>query len=180
MVLGAALSAVAGCSSDDLSFGELTGGAGGQGQGAGQAGGAGGSGTAGDPGTGGATGGGGAATGGVGQGGAGEGGEGDGGGGNQAKCDQLLEDLQKELAEAQACSLLLPIVQCSTFVDGVCCPVPVADGQSSETQKYLEELDDYFAEGCVPVCPPVECNPIPVGTCQPGNQGNLDGTCVES
>jgi hypothetical protein len=181
--IGCAWAGAMGCSSDSLDFGATptTGSGGDAGAGnASQGGGAGdGVGAAGgQAGGAGPTGGsGGAGAGGEGEGGGEEGGK---GGEGNADCDALLDDVLEELVKAQQCSVVLPIVQCSTFVDGPCCPVPVADGQSSETANYLKELQDYAAAGCVPTCPPVECDPFPTGSCQPNGQGNLEGTCTEN
>jgi hypothetical protein len=71
----------------------------------------------------------------------------------------------KTLVEAQKCSPILPVVQCTDVVKGLCCPEPVNSKDSPETKAYLEALDRVNAAHCTVGCPAVVC-PSGHTTCQ--------------
>jgi hypothetical protein len=103
---------------------------------------------------------------------------GSGQGGHSPDCDMLLQNVNDALAKAQACTppLLGGDTPCKSVEMGVCCPVVVAFGDSSETNDYLAALAVYENDGCHAQCPDKTCDQHPSATCQaPLGQ---TGTCV--
>jgi hypothetical protein len=122
----------------------------------------------------------GVAAGGGSQGGGSQGGGGGHGGqgGHGPDCDMLLQNVNDALANAQACThpLLGGATPCKSVEMGVCCPVVVAFGDSSETNDYLQALAIYENAGCHAQCPDKMCDQSPSGSCNAPIGGN--GTCV--
>jgi hypothetical protein len=90
-------------------------------------------------------------------------------------CPALRADLDAKLALAQACDPA-DMTQCKAIVQGVCCNVPVAFGDSQATISYNAALAKYRNANCVSVCTQVLCQ---TGStlCQPNGMAT-SGTCV--
>jgi hypothetical protein len=156
-------------------------GQGGAGQGGSGQGGAG-QGSAGQGGAGSGQGGAGSGQGSAGQGGAGAGqggaGQGGAGGGNSALCEEIENDIQVKLVEAQKCKLGIDSVQCGESVSGLCCSVIVNHKDAPEVLAYLEALEKYKSEKCAAACPAIPCPAEVKGECLPESPNA--GKCAQS
>jgi hypothetical protein len=80
-------------------------------------------------------------------------------------CPALSVDVETKLAVARRCSLAPDAgVHCKGSVEGVCCPVVVADTASDATTNYLAALKNYKAK-CAQMCPAIACVINSTSTC---------------
>jgi hypothetical protein len=107
--------------------------------------------------------------------GTGRGGRGGGkGGAGSGNCDDLLTRAENALDAAQACDG--GGASCRDMVDDPCgCKQPVANGNSAETQAYLDALD--ALKGCPVSCTNVACKP-PVNTSCGRTTASAANRCV--
>lgn len=110
-------------------------------------------------------------------GGGGSSGKGGGTGGKGGKnCEELQAAARTALAEAQECSLLVALLQCTGTVQDLCgCHVPVNSANSEATKRYLAALE--ATKGCSIVCPAVECVEPEDATCVRTSAGSSAGRC---
>ena len=94
---------------------------------------------------------------------------GEGGSGGTPDCTQLLADVTKTQAAAQACNpaSAKPIPECAGSLDGVCCPIGVeaASATAPDNAAYLSALKAYKAS-CAHPCPRIACIAPMVGNCK--------------
>jgi hypothetical protein len=94
---------------------------------------------------------------------------GGGGSGGMPDCTQLLADVTKAQAAAQACNpaSAKPAAECAGSLDGVCCPIGVesASATAPDNVAYLSALKAYKAS-CTHPCPRIACIEPVVGNCK--------------
>jgi hypothetical protein len=92
-----------------------------------------------------------------------------GGTGGAPDCTQLLADVTKTQAAAQACNpaSAMPGAQCAGTLDGLCCPIGVeaASPSAPANAAYLDALKTYNAS-CAHACPEIACFAPKVGDCR--------------
>jgi hypothetical protein len=99
---------------------------------------------------------------------------GGGGSGGAPDCAQLLDDVTKTQAAAQACNpSAKPAAECAGSLEGVCCPIGVESASASapDNAAYLSALKAYKAS-CTHPCPRIACIEPVVGNC------NASGACM--
>ena len=93
---------------------------------------------------------------------------GDGGAGGAPDCNQLLADVTKTQAAAQACNpaSAKPTLECAGTLDGLCCPILVesASATTPTNAAYLDALKSYKAS-CAHFCPAIACLKPQPGNC---------------
>jgi len=101
-------------------------------------------------------------------------GGGAGGTGGAPDCTQLLDDLNKARAEAQACNpaSAKPTAECAGTLQDVCCPIPVesADMSSPANVAFLNARSAYVK--CAPTCT-VACLAPTVSTCKASSASSV-------
>ena len=84
-------------------------------------------------------------------------------------CTQLLDDVSKAQAAAQACNpaSAKPAAECAGSLEGLCCPIGVesASATAPDNAAYLNALNAYKAS-CTHACPRIACIEPAVGNCK--------------
>ena len=104
---------------------------------------------------------------------------GDGGGGGDASdgsatCDALKRMIETMLQpEIQSCDPQMPN-QCSGTTPGICCPVSVSPGTSTEN---FDQAVMAYKNQCMPGMCPIMCPTSPSNICNPLGDGGVSGIC---
>jgi hypothetical protein len=89
------------------------------------------------------------------------------GGSGGSGCNALEQTVLQTLDAAERCGVGGPPTQCTDALDGLCCPVLVADKDSDASVAYEKALGAFRDAGCAFQCPPKACDFMPLGVCAP-------------
>lgn len=96
-----------------------------------------------------------------------------------ADCEAVRDDLDRLLDRARRCDPTAAVQQCGAAVQGLCCPVVVAEVSGLATQAYLAAVSEATGLGCDDICAVVDCAPVETGYCQPDPGGGPTGACED-
>lgn len=107
-----------------------------------------------------------------------DGGGQDGGGTQDAAvdCNALAAQLQAEEPAAEQCCATCNSIQCTTQVDGLCCPLTVNLASSDAVKTYEATLKAFNDAKCLHSCPALACSTKPSSVC---NGTGTNGTCQQ-